>query len=105
MMWPTAIFESSTPAPPHAMNLRAPRAIIRSSIAAAIGGAHPRMHDGQTLAVDLNFVHRKAPDFAHVVIDLAGAAVENQVVDHVLKEAEYAVFGDVDAVCKRAAAR
>src|ERR1700722_4228967 len=56
------------------------------------------MHDSQTLAVNLNLVHRMTADFAHVVIDLASATIENQVVDHVLEKAEDAVLRDIDAL-------
>ena len=54
------------------------------------------MHDCEALAVDLELINRMAPDFADGVIDLAGAAVEDQIVDHVLKEAEHAMLRHID---------
>ncbi len=55
-----------------------------------------RMHDCEPLAVDLELINRMASDFADGVIDLAGAAVEDEIVDHVLKEAEHAMLRYID---------
>src|SRR5208283_2323883 len=59
-------------------------------------GTGARMHDCEALAVKLELVNRMAPDFADGVIDLAGTAVEDQIVDHGLEEAEHAMLRHID---------
>ena len=58
--------------------------------------AHARVSHRQPLAAELELVNGMAPHFADRVIDLAGAAIEDEVVDHVLEEAEHAMLWHVD---------
>src|ERR1700691_1118815 len=58
--------------------------------------ARARMHYCEPPGANLDLVHRMAADFADGVIDFTRAAVEDEIVDHVLEEAQHAMLRDVD---------
>ena len=96
MTWPSATSGTSTPAPPHATNARAPP---RDQLLEEPGGerrAHARMHDAQAPSVQVDLVDRVATDLGDDVVDTRPSSSSTTVAITSWKKHSTAWGGTID---------